>query len=94
MESAFYTLGPCYLSELPYDTYVITVWASIARRASQGTFFEMGLSRTLSNIKGVPTLYPNSCVRGRYMHLISYTNSINDMTWTCRPNEWMFGMSQ
>ena len=58
-----------------------TVWASMSRRVSRATFFEMGFSRTVPDDTGASVLCPSLRVGGCYMHPLSDTVSVNDTTW-------------
>ena len=60
----------------------VTAWASVPRRVSQATSFELEFSITVLGDTGVPVLRPSPHVGGCYIHPLSGTVSVNDTTWT------------
>ena len=59
----------------------VTVRASVLRRVSRATSFEMSFSKIVLGGTGAPVLRPSPCVGGWIMHLLSGTESVNDMVW-------------
>ena len=59
----------------------VTVWASVPRRVSRATSFEISFSSIVPSGTDVPILRPSPCIGGCYIHLLSDTVSVNDTTW-------------
>ena len=58
----------------------VVVWVSMLRRVSRATSFEMGFLRTIPGGMSVSVLRPSPRVGGCYIHPLSDTVSVNDMT--------------
>ena len=59
----------------------VTARASVLKRVSRVTFFEMGFSRTVPGGTSVLVLHLSPRVGGCYIHPLSGTVSVNDTTW-------------